>query len=85
MFEFIKRLFKKGTDVEVEKETTELSDAPEEVAEDFDGAPKEGRIVFRVNHSGNKGKICINNGEVNRYIRKDEPIPEGWKLGGKKR
>ena len=31
----------------------------------------------------NKNKICINNGIKNRYISKDEQIPEGWKTGGK--
>lgn len=33
---------------------------------------------------GNKGKVCINNGLNNRYINKDELLPEGWIYGSKK-
>lgn len=31
--------------------------------------------------SGTTGKICINNGSMNKFILKDDPIPEGWKRG----
>ena len=29
----------------------------------------------------NKGKIGITNGTINTYIRKDEPVPEGFRVG----
>jgi len=82
MFEFLKKLFKKE-EVVNHVEETELSDAPEETEDEI--LPTEGKIIFRVPVPQNKGKVCINNGEVNRYIGKDEPIPDGWTLGGKKR
>ena len=33
------------------------------------------------NKNGITGKICINNGVVNKYINIDEEIPEGWTKG----
>ena len=33
---------------------------------------------------GNKGKVCINNGLKNKYIFKDDKLPEGWEHGSKK-
>jgi hypothetical protein len=33
---------------------------------------------------GNKGKVCINNGLKNKYIFKDDKLPEGWEYGNKK-
>lgn len=33
----------------------------------------------------NKGKMCINNGIIQKYILKTSPIPDGWFKGGIKR
>ena len=37
---------------------------------------KEGRVT-----SGNNNKISITNGKVNKYIKRDEDIPEDWYIG----
>lgn len=31
------------------------------------------------------GKICINNGVINKMQLADLPVPEGWKVGRKER
>lgn len=36
------------------------------------------------NYGKNRGKICITNGTVNRYIDKNDEIPDGFYLGGAK-
>jgi len=42
----------------------------------------KGRIYKKKpKHVGTIGKICINNGIVNKMIEKEKPIPEGWVKG----
>lgn len=33
------------------------------------------------NIPGNKGKICINNGNRNMYINRSDLLPKGWQYG----
>lgn len=53
---------------------------PQEKAEE----KKEFKLFEKGNIPSNKGKFCINNGKVNKYIKWEDPMPEGWVLGGKK-
>lgn len=43
---------------------------------------KTGRLFKKKpKHVGTTGKICINNGKVNKMIEKEKPIPDGWVKG----
>lgn len=39
----------------------------------------------RIERKTTNGKICINNGVINKMQLADLPIPEGWKVGRKER
>lgn len=77
MFDFLERLRQKKAARAAAPETTELSDKAE------DAAKPEPIDVTK--NPLNKGKKCINNGKVNKYIDKDAPIPDGWFPGGKRK
>ena len=94
MFEFLKNLFKskKQNHYTGEVKVTREPDT-ETKNETVLIATKEPELVvihksnkFEANNVPvNKGKICINNGTVKKFINKDDPIPEGWTLGGLKK
>ena len=94
MFNFIRKIFKKdnpgmgvgqscdeGDGIILDEETDGIVETIS--VEHTDNTPVEEKPVKQM--PSTKGLICINNGEKNRYIHPEDPIPEGWVLGGKKK
>ena len=97
MFNFFKKLFKKSDGLVETVGTRELHEHSEvpvdhdniesiDIVEEEHIALESTSHLFKKNCTPmNKGKVCINNGTTKKFINKDDPIPEGWTLGGLKK